>query len=56
MLPALKGRPPLQPRIEALERRVELLERQIAEMVLPVAVAAKGYTPLFNRWPGNGST
>jgi hypothetical protein len=56
-----KGRPPLNPRIEALEARVAALEKQIDAMndsfnrgSIP---QPKPYVPLFERWPGgtNGS-
>lgn len=52
-----KGRPPLAPRIEALERELVELKRQIAALndsfaqrTLP---SPSPYRPLFERWPGS---
>ena len=52
----MKGRPPLNPRIEALERRVTDLENAILEMVAnrPIPEAKlKPYEPQFTQWPGS---
>ncbi len=50
-----KGRPPLTPRVIALERRVQELERQLTAMNEAFARGAipspSRYQPLFERWP-----
>jgi hypothetical protein len=60
MLPASKGRPPLEPRLAALERRVAEIERIESQRQAKPNEAVLGvpevYEPLFNRWPKvNGS-
>ena len=54
-----KGRPPLEPRIAALEARMAEMEKQIERMRSAREVVApmplEHYEPLFNRWPRNGS-
>ena len=58
-----KGRPPLEPRIAALEARMAELEQTIGnaidfekERLKPLAeLKTLKYVPLFERWPGNGS-
>jgi hypothetical protein len=56
----MKGRPPLEPRIKALEELCESLagiirfnEQRIA--ALEGARHMPGYQSLFEKWPGNGS-
>ena len=66
-----KGRPPLKPRIAALETRIGELEELVAsnhrQALLSVeliqearqriaALSDSTYQPLFERWPGNGSS
>lgn len=51
-----KGRPPLEPHITALEKRVEALEAAMLEMAellgtLKGQAAKPTYEPLFTRWP-----
>lgn len=58
-----KGRPPLEPRIVALEQRVTELEEAnrvgleafFHKMNGEQVKADPDYKPLFERWPGNGS-
>jgi hypothetical protein len=54
-----KGRPPLEPRIAALEAEVKALQDRLAQFDQRVASAApivlgvpEGYKPSFDRWPG----
>ena len=62
-----KGRPPIIPRIEALEKRVydwpintgELVSRLIErvealEQQRSPVPRETSYKPMFDRWPGNG--
>lgn len=61
-----KGRPPLEPRIAALEARVAALEKTdlsseasralYAQAHTPLEMRVEAYKPLFERWPAiNGS-
>lgn len=54
-----KGRPPLEPRIAALEVEVAALKALFAPMPTGTQpdqfVMKDRYKPLFERWPGNGS-
>lgn len=58
-----KGRPPLKPKIDALEAAVAVLTKEVAELRILVAQLAMSqkeaapftYQPLFERWPGNKS-
>ena len=66
---AKTGRPPLEPRIAALEARMAEMEKEVrllrhapSQTVRDASAAPlskefiERYTPLFDRWPGNGST
>ena len=43
-----KGRPPLEPRIAELERKVEALLRMIETLKAPMP--SQSYEPRFERW------
>jgi hypothetical protein len=53
------GRPPLRPRVEALEKLVKQLEERIAKLELirgsriPIPQIEEPYQPQFSKWPGN---
>ena len=63
----MKGRPPLNPRIEALEKltdelllRLQSLELRFKDYRESTADVAEknrhmAYQPQFEKWPGNGS-
>lgn len=63
---AKTGRPPLEPRIAALEARMAEIEKALATPVAQLTSSPSPfiegpnihqvYKPLFDRWPGNGST
>lgn len=55
-----KGRPPLEPRISALEARMAEIEAKLGQPMPhgtpPDQFVMKDrYEPLFVKWPGNGS-
>lgn len=61
----MRGRPPLAPRIEALEKRVAELEQQLflyrtvtmeheKQLVDMLNKQHREYVPRFEHWPGNG--
>jgi hypothetical protein len=54
----VKGRPPVIPRLEALERKVEELESALLDLASAVGNQNKGpganYVPQFQRWTING--
>ena len=62
---AKTGRPPLEPRIAALEARMAEIEKALATPVAQLTSSPSPfiegpnihqvYKPLFDRWPGNGS-
>jgi hypothetical protein len=50
----MKGRPPIRPRIEALERRVTDLENAVLELTANIPMAEpklEAYKPQFTQWP-----
>ncbi len=53
----VKGRPPLNPRIEELERQVKELQAAVLELTERIArplVMKPDYVPQFQRWTING--
>ena len=48
-----KGRPPLEPRIAALENRLAELERQVSHLTMAPAINTDvpSYKPNFDHWP-----
>ncbi len=53
----VKGRPPLNPRIEDLERQVKDLQAAVLELTERIArplVMKPDYVPQFQRWTING--
>lgn len=55
-----RGRPPIAPRVEKLERQVTDLMDIIARLGKKIheleqnSPQSKAYEPLFDRWPSNG--
>jgi len=52
----MKGRPPLAPRIEDLEKRTEELLSIVVRLEARIRqleeAKPKAYEPIFDRWPG----